>query len=187
MMAMKYYEEKLRLSKNLEMDIWREANMVEIYGTSRYGLAFSAAKRGFHAAIFANIRRAGFFKELEPIIGKVDESMLSFFFKERRRRCAELRVDEKRVDSISQDLLEDTLKSNSVPVVLSNTEYFSAENVPHWIVVSGIDDKFLYFNNPLGRTAHQRIGLDSLNNVIGYKGDQCMISVSKSPRLASSR
>ena len=49
MMVMKYFDNNLHLSKDLETDIWREDNMVEVYGTSRYGLAYSAAVRGFYA------------------------------------------------------------------------------------------------------------------------------------------
>jgi hypothetical protein len=179
MMAMKYFDEKLRLSEDLEMDVWREANMVEIYGTSRYGLAFSAAKRGFQVKIFANIVREGFVRELEPMIGKVDEKMLSFFFRERKQRCAELGVVEKKVATVSKNLLRDCLKSEAVPVVLSNTEYFSAEDVPHWIVICAIDENNIYFNNPLCRKKGESAPLGSLKQIIGYKGDQCMVAISK--------
>jgi predicted double-glycine peptidase len=49
MMAMKYLGSNVHLSKDSEIDIRREGNMVEVYGTSRYGMAYSAAIRGFGA------------------------------------------------------------------------------------------------------------------------------------------
>ena len=68
MMAMKYFDESINLSKDLEMDIWREANMIESYGTSRYGLAFAAARRGFRARVCSNIGGYGFLNNLRPPI-----------------------------------------------------------------------------------------------------------------------
>lgn len=178
MMAMKYFQKKLDLTKDLELDIWREATMVEIYGTSRYGLAFSAAIRGFGAKIFANVKEAGFVKKIEPMIGKVDQDQLNFFLQERRDRCANLGVEEEKIEKITEKLLRDTIAAGSVPLLLSNTEFFSAEDIPHWIVITGIDRKYLYINNPDGKKARQRISLGSLYDVIGYKGDQCMVTIS---------
>ena len=169
MMAMKYFDEKLELSKELEMDIWREANMLESYGTSRYGLAFSAVKRGFGVRIYANIRGAGFVKKIEPMIGKVDYHLLGFFLEERRKRSVKLGAKESNATRITENLLRRTLQSGSVPVVLSNTEFFSAEDIPHWIVISGIDESLLYVNNPLDRKAERSVPLASLDCVIGYK------------------
>ena len=36
--AMKFFQPNLRLTRELEFDIWREANLVESYGTSKEGL-----------------------------------------------------------------------------------------------------------------------------------------------------
>ena len=47
MMAMKFFQPSLNLNRKLEFDIWREANLVESYGTSKEGLALAAARRGF--------------------------------------------------------------------------------------------------------------------------------------------
>jgi hypothetical protein len=35
MMAMKFFQPNLRLTRELEFDIWREANLVESYGTRK--------------------------------------------------------------------------------------------------------------------------------------------------------
>jgi hypothetical protein len=178
MMAMKHFDRKLELSKELEMDIWREANMLESYGTSRFGLAFSALKRGFGATMYANIKGAGFVRKIESMIGSVDYRLLDLFLDERRRRSIGLGAKERKVDSISKDVLERALNSGRVPIVLSNTEFFSAEDVPHWIVVSGMDQNFLYVNNPLGRAGEQ-LAISSFERVVGYKGDECMVAISR--------
>jgi len=54
MMAMKFFQPSLTLTRELEFDIWREANLVETYGTSKEGLALAAARRGFDAYTIVN-------------------------------------------------------------------------------------------------------------------------------------
>jgi hypothetical protein len=178
MMVMKYFDKKIKLTRELEMDIWREANMLESYGTSRYGLAFSAATRGFSVRIYANIKGPGFIRKIESIVGKVDQRLLRFFLEDRKKRSFELGAKEKFVEKISGYLLRKTLESGYIPLVLSNAEYFGAEDIPHWVVVAGIDNRWLYSYNPL-RKGHRKISLDSLEQVLGYKGDQCMLAISK--------
>lgn len=178
MMVMKYFEPRIKLDKELEMDIWREANMLESYGASRYGLAFSAVRRGFRARIYTNIRGAGFVKRVKSLVGKVDYRTLNLFLEERRKRSLDLGAKEVHVSEINEDLLRRTLKAGFVPILLSNAEYFDAEDVPHWIVISGIDENRFYAMNPL-RKGQIALPLSSLDSVIGYKGDQCMVAISK--------
>jgi predicted double-glycine peptidase len=56
MMVMKFFQPNLRLSRELEFDIWRESNLVESYGTSREGLTVAAAKRGFFRSYHGRIK-----------------------------------------------------------------------------------------------------------------------------------
>ena len=57
MMAMKYLDNDMRLGKELEIDLWREGNLVAICGTSRYGLAFSAARSWIFCKSYQQYRR----------------------------------------------------------------------------------------------------------------------------------
>ena len=66
MMAMKYLDHDLRLGKDLEIDIWREGNLVAVCGTSRYGLAYSAAVRGFSARVTSNTGGIDFVEKFVP-------------------------------------------------------------------------------------------------------------------------
>ena len=177
-MVMKYFDKKLRPSKEVEMDIWRESNMVESYGSSRYGLAFAAEKRGFRVNLYSNMRGAGFVRKIEDKIGKVDYRTLSLHLQERRRRSLELGAKEASIRGLTEKMLRENLKAKFIPILLSNAEYFNSEDVPHWIVVCGIDARKFYVNNPLDRRGPRDISLDMIDLVIGYKGDQCMVAVS---------
>ncbi|MGA8857472.1 MAG: peptidase C39 family protein [Candidatus Bathyarchaeia archaeon] len=67
MMAMKFFQPDLRLTGELEFDIWREANLVESYGTSKEGLALAAARRGFDVYTLGSARTHPFIDAIEPI------------------------------------------------------------------------------------------------------------------------
>ncbi len=177
MMAMKHFDREMPLSRDLEVDIWREASMVEVYGTSRYGLAYSAAVRGFGAKVFSNLASFGFVDKLEPRVENINRRLLELFFQERRRRCLELGVKEQKA-AISTDVLRAELASDSVPLLLTNAIHFSDEDIPHWVVVTGMDDRMAYFNNPLADRANEAFPLGTFNTILGYKGHQCAVSIS---------
>jgi hypothetical protein len=176
MMAMKYFDNRVGLSRSLEMDIWREANMVEVYGTSRYGLAFSAATRGFGVRIVSNLRSFGFVEKLHPRVEGVNKSMLRFFFRERRKRCIELGAGEVKGKTTPTTLMTE-LSSLHVPILLTDGRRLIGEDVPHWVVVTGYDRRSFYINNPLSDSAGDAIKVDRMEKVVGYKGDQCLVSV----------
>ncbi len=177
MMAMKYFDKQLPLTKSLEIDIWREGNMVEIYGTSRFGLAYSAAVRGFHARVTSNTGGIDFVDTLVPSIEDLNTQMLKLHFYERRARCRKLGVEE-RQKTISSQIIYNALLQNRVPLIVTNALFCRGENLPHWIALVGMDSNFLYFNNSLALSPHKRkFKLSNLQKVIGYRGDQSMVEV----------
>ncbi len=79
-----------------------------------------------------------------------------------------------------EKIIRRVLFSNHVPLIVTNSLFFSKEDLPHWVTVTGIDDKFLYFNNPSdGRPRKRRIGLSILEEFIGYRGAQSIVEVWK--------
>lgn len=177
MMAMKYLDCDLRLGKDLEIDLWREGNLVAAWGTSRYGLAYSAASREFSARVTSNTGGLDFVDKFDPPLNEPDMEMLKDLFYERRTRCRKLGVRE-RQEMITGKTLRKSLFSNHVPLIMTNSFFFSKEYLPHWVVVTGIDDKFMYFNNPSDANPRKRrIGLPALQEFVGYRGAQSMVEV----------
>lgn len=177
MMAMKYLDHDLCPGKDLEIDLWREGNLVAVLGTGRYGLAFSAGVRGFSARVTSNTGGLDFVDMFEPPLDNPGMQLLKDLFCERRNRCRKLGVRE-RQGTITEKILRESLFSNHVPLIVTNTLFYSKEDLPHWIAVTGIDDRFLYFNNPSDARARKRkIGLDALLGFVGYYGAQSMVEV----------
>ena len=179
MMAMKYLECDQRLEKDREIDIWREGNLVAFCGTSRYGLAYSAAVRGFAARVTSNTGGIDFIDKFVPALDDLAMQLLIEQFHERRTRCRKSGVRE-RQQTVTGKTLRESLFSNHVPLIVTNTLFYGKEDLPHWVVVTGIDDKFLYFSSPSdARPRKRRIGLNALQEFIGYHGDQSMVEVWK--------
>jgi len=177
MMAMKYLEEDLHLGKDLEIDLWREGNLVAAWGTSRYGLAYSAAIRGFSAGVTSNTGGIDFVDRFVPPLTDPDMQMLKAHFYERRARCRKLGVRERR-GTVTAKTLGKSLLLNHVPLIVTNSFFFGTEDLPHWVAVTGIDDKWMYFNNPLdARSLKRKIGLSAFQKFVGYHGDQSMVEV----------
>lgn len=177
MMAMKYLHGDLELGKNLEIDLWRDAMLVSVPGTGRYGLAYAAAVRGFSARVTSNTGGLGFVEKLVPPLNDLDIQLLTEQFFERRLRCRKLRVRERR-RTITKETIRKSLFSNHVPLIITNSLFFCNEDIPHWITVTGIDDNYLYFNNPSDRIRKKRkTGISDLKEFIGYKGSQSMVEI----------
>ena len=161
--------------KKLEIDIWREATMVAVCGTSRYGLAYSAAARGFSARVTSNTGGFDFVDRFDPPLDGEAMDLLRSQFSERRIRCRNLKVREKR-ETITAEILRTVLFSNHVPVIVTSSRFQGSEDLPHWVAVTGIDDKFLYFSDPSdARRRKRKIGLDDLGVFLGYHGAQSMV------------
>ena len=79
MMAMKYFNPLLEMSEDLEIDIWRESNLVEDWSTCGRGLAYSAAKRGYGAIIFASVDDIPFKEKILSVSPNADPKVLDFF------------------------------------------------------------------------------------------------------------
>jgi len=179
MMAMKYFDEHLSLTKDLEIDIWREANMVEIYGTSRFGLAYAAAIRGFCAIVTTKSDTIDFVDTVCKSISGLNLLMLKFHFCERKDRCRKMGVQE-RHNTITGQVIYNSLLSKHVPLVVTNTLYCGGENLPHWITITGIDENFVYFNNSLNsEPTKNKFKRSDLQEVVGYEGEQSMVEIWK--------
>ncbi len=179
MMAMKYFDKDLRLGKDLEINIWREGNLIEVHGTSRYGLAYSAAVRGFNAKVTSNTGGIDFVDKLVPPRNDLDIRVLKDQFYERRARCRNLGVRESK-KTITGELISKSLSLNQIPIIVTDTLLYSEEDLPHWVVVTGIDEKFLYFNNPSDKKHRKRkFEVPDLQEFIGYRGNQSMVEVWK--------
>lgn len=178
MMAMKYFDKTIKMDLSLELDIWREANLVGIRGTSRFGLALAAHRRGFSTKILNNTKDMGYVEIVKETRKNVDKEMLDFFFKDIKKKCAKAKIKEI-VKDIGVGDVKNVLEEGAIPVVLANAKFFSGEDLAHWILVKGFDSKHFYINNPLDNPnkRKEKVPATMMRKALGYYGKKSIIAV----------
>lgn len=179
MMAMKYLDPETRLGKDLEIAIWREANMVVSRGSGRFGLAYAAAVRGFYCRVTSSSREIDYVGRLASHLDDAEMRLLEEQFSERRARCRERGIRE-RVTAVTPGAIRGSLLANRVPLLLTSTRWYCGEDLPHWVAVSGIDSARLYYRNPDDpRPRRRAVARPELGQFAGYRGSQAMVEIGR--------
>jgi len=148
LMAMKALDPSIVLDRMLELRIWRESTTIFMTsghgGCGPYGLALSAYHRGFDVEVFVNDERALFV-----------DSVRSLEKKEVMRLVQEDFVNELRsvpvnihYGVIGVDALQQQFEQGGIAIVLISSYRIYHEKFPHWVVVTGFDDRFIYVHDP---------------------------------------
>lgn len=174
MMAMKYFDQNLKPSKELEIDIWREANLVEVHGTSRFGLALAAWKRDFDVFSCGVEEGISYVDGIAELVPYLDREVLKILYEDIKRRCRRAGIKDLKVAPRVSDI-RGWLARNQVPILLVDTAMVSDEVLPHWMVVTGVGRRHLTVNNPLEESAHSRIPIDVFKEHVGFKGTCCAV------------
>jgi hypothetical protein len=179
MMAMKFFEPNLRLARDLELDMWREANLAESYGTSKEGLALAAARRGFKVYTIGRTLRHSFVDVIRDKIPSVDDRVLELLYNDTRTKFRAMGL--KHITrSIQLSAMKSILKKSHVPILFTSTALFGEKEdpLPHWVVITGYGDKHWYLNNPLGTSAQTSVSHKQLQDNLGYRGVRCTVVIS---------
>ena len=171
MMAMKFFNPNLRLARGLELDIWREANLLESYGTSKEGLALAAARRGFEVYTMGKSLRHSFVDVIRDKIPSVDNKVLELLYNDTRRKFRAMGLKHI-TQSISLSAIKSTLRKSHVPILFTSTALFGEKEdpLPHWVVVTGYGEKDWYLNNPLGTSTSNESQSQAATEQLGLSG-----------------
>jgi ribosomal protein S18 acetylase RimI-like enzyme len=154
MMAMKGLDKRLRLDRRLELRLWRESNTIFMTsghgGCGPHGLALAAARRGFDVELFVKDERPPFLDTVrDPDKKEVIRLVHEDFLDEIRRSTVKVRPR-----PLSVDELSDRLAAGAMPLVLISQYRIYGDKEPHWIMVSGCDQRFIYCHDPYIAKAH---------------------------------
>lgn len=163
MMAMKALEPEIVLDRTLELRIWREATTVFMTsghgGCGPLGLALAAHHRGFAVEVYVN----------DPGVPLVD-SVRSPDKKEVMRLVHEDMLAELQragiplvYGTLSLEELQGRFAAGAVPLVLISSYRIYEEKFPHWVVVTGFDEHFVYVHDPYVDYENGETTLDSIN------------------------
>ncbi len=159
LMAMHALDTELEPSRALELRIWREATTIYMTsghgGCGPYGLALSAHHRGYAVEVWVD--------------GDVNELFVDSVRNEEKKTVIRL---------VQQDFLEElsacgiplhegevtiervqaAFEAGGIPVVLTRD--------PHWVVVTGFDERFVYVHDPYVDEDENQSRVDCVNRPI---------------------
>jgi ribosomal protein S18 acetylase RimI-like enzyme len=184
MMAMKTLEPVLALDRKLELRIWRESTTVFMTsghgGCGPYGLALSAFHRGFDVAVYVNDDGTLFTHSVRDEEKKVVMQLVQEDFVEELSRLPVEIV----YGALHAADLQTELERGGIPVVLISSYRIYQEKFPHWVVVTGYDERYFYVHDPYVDTDAGKTLTDCVNMPILKKDFQRMARYGKTGQKA---
>lgn len=148
MMALHALDERVSLTQRLELQLWREATTIFMTaghgGCGPHGLALAAHRRGVRVQMYVNQDGDLFVDSVRSVQKKQVIRLVEEDFNE-QLAATDVEIDAR---PPSVDELVEAMRAGSVPVVLISSYQIAREKSPHWVVLTGFDDDFIYFHDP---------------------------------------
>ncbi len=147
-MAMAALNPRSDLDRRHELQVWREATSIFMTqghgGCGPRGLALAAWNRGFGVDLWITPDGPLFIQGVRQAMKKQVLSLVHEAF------CDALEATRVCQQSRAFDLsdLEAGLKKGGIPLVLISHWRFAKSKSPHWVVVTGIDEHFVFIHDP---------------------------------------
>lgn len=180
-------------SRTAELQLWREATTIFMAaghgGCSGQGLALAASRRGYHVELWSQSKSTPFIDSVRDANKKQVIELVHLDF------CEQLsHQDVAMIDAPpSQEQLEAWVTEGACVLLLISTYRFDGKKEPHWIVLSGMSDKFFFIHDPHAETeadamasAFIPVGKKALSQIIGFgkqKQTACVVISSNSSAM----
>ena len=148
MMAMHAIRPDYQPSQHEELQIWREATTIFMMaghgGCHPFGLALAACQRGFGAEVWVNQRGPLF---VDSVRDENKKRIIEMVHSDYQEQMREQGVVIHYADLV-QDVLTGSFDEGAITIILISTYQMDRKKVPHWVVVSGYDERCLYVHDP---------------------------------------
>ncbi len=163
MMAMKSLNPDLEMSRRLELRLWREATTIFMTsghgGCGPYGLALSAAHRGFSVRIYVTDESIHL---IDSVRSEEKKEVMRLVQEDMNEELQRLKVPLIH-GSIGVSDMEQRFSEGGIPLVLISSWQIYKARAPHWVVVTGFDEYFVYVNDPFVDHDEGETVIDSIN------------------------
>lgn len=179
MMAMSALDRSISMDRMHELRLWRESTSIFMTsghgGCGPYGLLLAAFRRGFDAELVVSRNSALFVDsvrsaEKKEVIRLVQED----FLREIEREGIAVRYG-----TMSLQRIQEEFEKGGIPVVLISSYRIYREKFPHWVVVTGFDDRFVYVHDSYVDEDEGKSEADCLNMPILKKDFERMTRYGK--------
>ena len=185
MMAMAALDPAVSFDRRLEFRLWREATTIFMTsghgGCGPFGMALAAHHRGFGVKLWVNDRDALFVdsvrsEEKKEVIRLVHED----FAEEIEQAGIEVEYR-----PVTLEELKAEFEAGGIPVVMISSWRIYGERFPHWVVVTGFDERFVYVHDPYVDEEKGKAQLDSMSMPIRHEEFTGMARYGRSAQRAA--
>jgi hypothetical protein len=163
MMAMKALRPGLEMNRQLELRLWREATTIFMTsghgGCGPYGLALAAVNRHFHAEVYVSDEGIHL---IDSVRSEQKKEVMRLVQEDMYQQLSALNIPVYE-SAVSSTEIEACLGHGGIPLVLISSWQIYKAKVPHWVVVTGFDDSFIYVNDPYVDRDEGETPIDSIN------------------------
>jgi ribosomal protein S18 acetylase RimI-like enzyme len=183
LMAMASFDDTVEMNRIAEIEIWREATTIFMTsghgGTDPYGLALSASKRGYDVSVYINtpdlfinsVRS----KHKKEVMRLVQDEIL------KKLRSLPVQIHKK---AIHAHELISAIDEGWIPIILISSYKIYGEKFPHWVVVTGHDEKHIYFHDSYVDYEKEKSPTDCINMFIVKRDFEHMTKYGKKAQRA---
>lgn len=131
-----------------ELNIWREATTIFMTtghgGTSPFGLALAARRRGYRARLWVSHQDAPF---LDSVRNAEKKSVIELIHQEFIRQTTQQKI---KIEKFPKGIqaIRNALRKGEQIILLISTYRLNRNKEPHWIWLVNMDDTYAYINDP---------------------------------------
>ena len=173
-MVLSFFDSGFVMGRDSEMDLWREGTSVLALGMGRYGLSLPLLRRDCTVKIRTNVKGIEFLERISRRLGPHEMSIFREIYMERKDRAIRMGLVEEETQDFGEKEILEAFNEGKVPVLLTDASALGDDEAPHWIVITGIEDNMLYFNNPLDRK-ESVLPLSELKRINGFHGEKILL------------
>lgn len=162
LMAMHALDPDVGVDRESELRLWRESTTIFMTsghgGCSPTGLALAAARRGFDVELHLSQKEPLF---TDSVRSEKKKDVIRLVEEDFRREALDSRV---RViyRPLSVKAMRREFERGGIPIVLISSYRFDSAKAPHWVVVTGFDQKYVYLHDPFVDSEEGKTPIDRM-------------------------
>lgn len=185
LMAMHALDDAVRVDQSAELRLWRESTTIYMTsghgGCSPTGLALAASRRGFDVELHLSQKEPLFIDSVRSVKKKEVIRLVEEDFRE-EAADTNIRVIYR---PLSARAMRRAFDEGGIPIVLISSYRFDSKKEPHWVVVTGFDEKYVYLNDPFVDTDEEKTPTDCMQIPVPLSDFEKMARYGRSQQKAA--